>query len=561
CPNDQVTREQMATFLARALDLPAASYPCGLRDVSSSNVHRHSICAIKKAGITAGCNPPTNDRFCPSEVTTRGQMAAFLTRALELPGCGISNYTDVPDSHPFAREICAVWRAGVSVSYRQPDPVNNRYNNTYGPDAPMLRRDMAVFLDRAVVQAPDTPLKAKVSSAYQRILTDAMNYGFASSISARGGEVQSLVYLYRAADKVKNRPSGFSLKRIRDKIVAGADQIAGLYRENCFSGHGGDGTSTFGCARFNQSASGEDLDGGSNYAIALLEASRLLFEIGGTGNIAKGKEYFRKALYAVAHVNDDHRVTSPCLGWEVDATSSTSYNGMIKWNKSNRWAIANFLVYVIRARWNQHVGGDGASYRANAQQALRCFRDDLRGSSRYRCGGKRCYDSASGPWWTGWHSSYSGTPARIDEDPGHGSATAEIVFAAVYDRWNVMDYYDLQQFARHFEKRRLRSTSENRSDGGVGRMFVIPQYPDSDSYPGSRCAQGSGCTAAASDWESRKTDAWLRIASIYGRNGLRNTIRNLEPSWDRIESGNYVGLRVAAFALFGEVGSPRRLGY
>jgi len=34
------------------------------------------------AGITRGCNPPVNDRFCPDDSVTRGQMAAFLVRAL-----------------------------------------------------------------------------------------------------------------------------------------------------------------------------------------------------------------------------------------------------------------------------------------------------------------------------------------------------------------------------------------------------------------------------------------------------------------------------------------------
>ena len=33
-------------------------------------------------GITKGCNPPANDRFCPDDDVTRGQMAAFLHRAL-----------------------------------------------------------------------------------------------------------------------------------------------------------------------------------------------------------------------------------------------------------------------------------------------------------------------------------------------------------------------------------------------------------------------------------------------------------------------------------------------
>jgi hypothetical protein len=32
------------------------------------------------AGVTRGCNPPTNDRFCPNDEVTRGQMAAFMRR-------------------------------------------------------------------------------------------------------------------------------------------------------------------------------------------------------------------------------------------------------------------------------------------------------------------------------------------------------------------------------------------------------------------------------------------------------------------------------------------------
>jgi hypothetical protein len=39
---------------------------------------------LATAGITKGCNPPVNDRFCPTDAVTRGQMAAFLSRALGL---------------------------------------------------------------------------------------------------------------------------------------------------------------------------------------------------------------------------------------------------------------------------------------------------------------------------------------------------------------------------------------------------------------------------------------------------------------------------------------------
>ena len=40
------------------------------------------IKTLATAGVTLGCYPPTNDRYCPSEAVTRAQMAAFLHRAM-----------------------------------------------------------------------------------------------------------------------------------------------------------------------------------------------------------------------------------------------------------------------------------------------------------------------------------------------------------------------------------------------------------------------------------------------------------------------------------------------
>ena len=45
-------------------------------------------------GITKGCNPPLNTRFCPDNNVTRGQMATFLTRALNLPAASRDDSAD-----------------------------------------------------------------------------------------------------------------------------------------------------------------------------------------------------------------------------------------------------------------------------------------------------------------------------------------------------------------------------------------------------------------------------------------------------------------------------------
>ena len=57
----------------------------GFIDVSPTHTFEADIVRLASAGITRGCNPPANTRFCPEGAVTRGQMAAFLTRALDLP--------------------------------------------------------------------------------------------------------------------------------------------------------------------------------------------------------------------------------------------------------------------------------------------------------------------------------------------------------------------------------------------------------------------------------------------------------------------------------------------
>lgn len=79
CPKATVTREQMASFLVSGLELA----PSGIDPFTDddSSVHEADINALAAAGVTGGC---TTDRFCPKATVTREQMAAFLRRALEL---------------------------------------------------------------------------------------------------------------------------------------------------------------------------------------------------------------------------------------------------------------------------------------------------------------------------------------------------------------------------------------------------------------------------------------------------------------------------------------------
>jgi hypothetical protein len=78
CPTALVTRGQMASFLVRAMRLPAVSGDW-FRDDSNS-IHESAINRLAAAGVTGGC---ASGRFCPDEPVTREQMAGFLRRAFD----------------------------------------------------------------------------------------------------------------------------------------------------------------------------------------------------------------------------------------------------------------------------------------------------------------------------------------------------------------------------------------------------------------------------------------------------------------------------------------------
>ncbi len=147
CPNAPVTRGEMAAFLARALRLPVAGSDHFVDDDGS--VFEGAIDRIASARITVGCNPPANDRFCPERSVTRAEMAAFLVRAFDLPSTGSDAFVD--DDGVYERAIDRLAAAGVSTGCNP--PVNDRFC----PGQSVTRAEMAVFLARALGLTPITP--------------------------------------------------------------------------------------------------------------------------------------------------------------------------------------------------------------------------------------------------------------------------------------------------------------------------------------------------------------------------------------------------------------------
>lgn len=148
CPDESVSRGEMAAFLRRSLNLPASSVD--YFDDDDDSVFEGDINALAAAGVTKGCNPPANTEYCPDTAVTRGQMAAFLDRAFGYPGSPDDYFID-DNASIFEPNINAIARAGVTRGCDPPD------NTRYCPSEPVERDQMASFLSRALHLDPIAP--------------------------------------------------------------------------------------------------------------------------------------------------------------------------------------------------------------------------------------------------------------------------------------------------------------------------------------------------------------------------------------------------------------------
>ena len=133
-PEDNVTRGEMAAFLRRALSLPASTRDFFTDDDNS--IFENDINSIAEYGITVG----SGGKYFPTENVTRGQMAAFIKRAFVLGAGGPTPFTDI-DTSIFKGDIEAIYAAEITVGTSP---------TTYSPNDPVTRGQMATFLARAL---------------------------------------------------------------------------------------------------------------------------------------------------------------------------------------------------------------------------------------------------------------------------------------------------------------------------------------------------------------------------------------------------------------------------
>lgn len=151
CPEDSVTREQMATFIIRAMgqDPPANYCDSGIpfSDVAADLWSCRFIKTLKELGITAGYQ---DGSYGPADRVSREQMAAFLIRALgEDPP---ANYCE--SGVPFSDVTEDMWSCPSIKRLKEMGITSGYPDGRYGPNDLVTRVQMAIFLQRSFLDTP-----------------------------------------------------------------------------------------------------------------------------------------------------------------------------------------------------------------------------------------------------------------------------------------------------------------------------------------------------------------------------------------------------------------------
>lgn len=145
-PRKAVTRAQMATFIARAIEqssgvLPAAvESDAGWFEMDPAAPHARNVARLAAAGIVSGVS---SERYKPNAPVTRAQMATFLARAYaartgQMPPEGADHFRD-DAGDPHEANINRVATLGLASGLAPGE---------YSPKAAVRRSQMASFLVR-----------------------------------------------------------------------------------------------------------------------------------------------------------------------------------------------------------------------------------------------------------------------------------------------------------------------------------------------------------------------------------------------------------------------------
>jgi hypothetical protein len=137
-PLGHVNREEMSAFLYRLSGSPASTASTTFSDVPPTHPFAREIAWMTNAAVAQGYADGT---FRPGGRVTRDAMAAFLYRLDGAPPGPFPDpgFTDVAPGHPFFREISWMAQQGITEGFD---------DGSYGAGLPVTRESMAAFLQR-----------------------------------------------------------------------------------------------------------------------------------------------------------------------------------------------------------------------------------------------------------------------------------------------------------------------------------------------------------------------------------------------------------------------------
>jgi hypothetical protein len=145
CPDDSVSRAQMAVFLERGIRgsdfKPPPATGNVFLDVNSDSFGAAYIEQLYLDGITGGCG---SNNYCPEMNVTRAQMAVFLLRSKYGPAY-IPPLSDTP---PFADVDLSHWATGWIQQLTSEQITGGCGGGAFCPEQSVTRAQMAVFLVR-----------------------------------------------------------------------------------------------------------------------------------------------------------------------------------------------------------------------------------------------------------------------------------------------------------------------------------------------------------------------------------------------------------------------------
>ena len=141
CPGEAIDRKTMAVWMVRVLDGadPPAVAQTRFDDVDAGSFYAPFIERMAELEVTQGCGDGSG--FCPDRTVTRAQMAAFISRAYDLPEGPDPGFTDVPANAWYADHTARLAASKISVGCGD--------GTEFCPGRDTTRAQMATFLWRS----------------------------------------------------------------------------------------------------------------------------------------------------------------------------------------------------------------------------------------------------------------------------------------------------------------------------------------------------------------------------------------------------------------------------